>query len=48
MQPAAPTKLEDQAYQSYLRNLDLLEEARDLGVSGEAMPPLQQDVPQQN
>jgi hypothetical protein len=38
-QPAiAPTSAD---YQAYLRHTELLEEARDLGVSGESEPPLQ-------
>ena len=41
-QPAAPTTPDDQAYQTYLHFLDVLEEARDLGVSGEAEPQSQQ------
>ena len=44
IQPAAPTPITD-AYQNYLNYLDTLEEARDLGVSGEDAPPLQQEVP---
>ena len=38
-QPAAPVTAD---YQAYLHFLDVLEEARDLGVSGEAEPQLQQ------
>ncbi|MGH8040593.1 MAG: hypothetical protein ACREPN_00940, partial [Rudaea sp.] len=37
-QPSAPTTTD---YQAYLHYLDVLEQARDLGVSGEKDPPLQ-------
>ena len=46
--PMAPTPADNQAYEAYLKYLDTLEEARELGVSGEAQAPLQQEVPQQH